>query len=312
MNKIKWVKNKIAAKVQSAILVASLAALLGLLGWLLGGGKLALIVISGAAVLYLTGPMMSPAVILKINAGRLLSRSEAPQPHDVLQRLARRAELTRPPLLFYMPTDNMLAFTVGSRENAIIAVSEGLLRRLSWQELTAVLAHETSHIRHNDIRIMSFARLTGHFTQAISIFGQIMLLLNLPMILVGQVTIDLPIILLLIFSPTLSGLLQLALSRSREYNADISAVELTGNPEALAAALAKIDKYQKNMLSRHLWPMVPRLPRSSWLLTHPPTKERIRRLLKVRGHDLLNHDYPYSVMRNHYQIPMYRVSADSI
>ena len=312
MNKLKWVKNKIAAKVQSVILVASLAALLGLLGWLLGGGKMTLIIISGAAVLYLIGPMMSPAVILKINAGRPLSRSEAPRLHDVLQSLARRAELTRPPLLFYMPTDNMLAFTAGSRENAAIAVSDGLLRRLSHQELYAVLAHEISHIRHNDIRIMSFASLVGHFTHVLSWFGQIMLLLSLPMILVGQVAVGWFAIFLLIISPTLSSLLQLALSRTREYNADMSAVELTGKPEELASALAKIDEVQKNLVGRIIWPMVPRLPRSSWLRTHPPTKERIRRLLKVRGHDLLNHDLPYSDMRNHYQIPIYRVSGDSI
>ena len=305
-------KNKLAVKIQSAMLVASLAALLGLLSVLLGGINLAIFVISGTVMLYLFGPKMSPAVLLRINSGRHLSLPEVPQHYEVLQELSRKAGLDRLPTLYHLPTDNMLAFTVGSRENAIIAISEGLLRRLSWKEFTAVLSHEISHIRHNDIRIMSFARLTGHFTQAISIFGQIMLILSLPMILVGQLAIDLPVILLLIFSPTLSGLLQLALSRSREYNADMSAIELTGNPEALAAALAKIDKNQKNLLSRHLWPMVPRLPRSSWLRTHPPTKERIRRLLKVRGHDLLNHDYSCSDMRNHYHIPIYRVPVDSL
>ncbi len=308
MNKLLWAKNKIAAKVQSAVLLASLTALLGSLGWLLGGGNLALILIGAAVVLYLIGPMMSPAVILKINSGRRLSFSEAPQLYEVLQRLSRRADLTHPPVLFHIPNDNMLAFTVGSRENAAIAVSEGLLRRLTWQELRAVLAHEISHIRHNDIRIMSFARLTGHFTHVLSIFGQIMLILSLPMILVGQVAVSWLTIALLIFSPTLSGLLQLALSRTREYNADMSAIELSGKPEALASALAKIDKVQKNLLSRLIWPMIPRMPRTSWLRTHPPTGERIRRLLEVRGYDQLGNDHYINGMRNRYQIPINRVS----
>jgi Zn-dependent protease with chaperone function len=73
--------------------------------------------------------------------------------------------------------------------------------------------------------------------------------------------------------------IQLGLLRSREYNADMSAAELTGNPEPLASALARIDKFQKNPLNRLIWPMMPRLPQASWLRTHPPTKERIRRLL---------------------------------
>lgn len=298
MNNFQWAKNKIEAKVQSAVLVASLATLLGLMGWLLGGNQLAFMLIGGVVMLYFFGPMMSPAFILKLNSGRRLFPEEAPRLHDILQRLSRRAKLNRLPSLFYMPTDAMLAFTVGSRNNAAIAVSKGLMRRLSWQELTAVLAHEISHIRHNDIRIMAFAGLASQFTRLLSVFGQFMLLFSLPMILVGHVVISWPAIFLLIFSPTLSSLLQLALSRAREYNADMSAAELMGSPEALASALAKINKFQKNLFSRLLWPMVPRMPQASWLRTHPPTKERIRRLLEVRDYNQLTHVWPYSVERS--------------
>jgi heat shock protein HtpX len=310
MTNLQWAKNKIAAKVQSVILVVSLAALLGLMGWLLGGGLLALILIGSLVMLYFFGPMMSPAFILKINSGCRLFPSEAPQLYDILQRLSRRAKLTRLPELFFLPTDAMLAFTIGSRDNAAIAVSKGLIRRLSWQELDAVLAHEISHIRHNDVQIMAFAGLTGQFTSLLSVFGQLMLLFSLPMILAGQMMISWLAIFLLIFSPTLSSLLQLGLSRAREYNADMSAAELTGNPEALATALAKIDRFQKNLFSRLIWPMVPRLPQASWLRTHPPTKERIRRLLEVRDYNQLPQNHPYKFKRNQ-QSPIYRVAIDS-
>jgi heat shock protein HtpX len=307
MNNIKWTKNKIEAKAQSAVLVASLAALLGLVGWMLGGGQLAFLLIGCVVVLYFFGPMMSPALILKLSSGRRLFPEEAPQLHGILQNLSRKAGLSHLPSLFYLPTDAMLAFTVGSRNNAAIAVSMGLMRRLSWQEQTAVLAHEISHIRHNDVRIMAFAGLAGQFTRFLSMFGQIMLLFSLPMILVGQVVISWPAIMLLIFSPTLSSLLQLALSRSREYNADLSAAELTANPEALASALAKIDKFQKSVFSRLVWPMGPRMPQSSWLKTHPPTKERIRRLLEVRGDHQPTHTLPYNFEKIPYRIAINRV-----
>jgi heat shock protein HtpX len=307
MNNLRWTKNKIEAKAQSAVLVASLAALLGLMGWMLGGGPLAFMLIGCVVVLYFFGPMMSPALILRLSSGRRLLPEEAPQLHGILQNLSRKAGLSHLPSLFYLPTDAMLAFTVGSRNNAAIAVSMGLIRRLSWQEQTAVLAHEISHIRHNDVRIMAFAGLAGQFTRLLSMFGQFMLLFSLPMIFVGQVVISWPAIILLIFSPTLSSLLQLALSRSREYNADLSAAELTANPEALASALAKIDKFQKSVFSRLVWPMGPRMPQSSWLKTHPPTKERIRRLLEVRGDHQPTHTLPYNFEKIPYRIAINRV-----
>jgi heat shock protein HtpX len=291
MNNIQWVKNKIAARVQSVILVVSLALLLGLVGRLLGGNQLALMMIAGVVILYFVSPMMSPTLFLKFNPGRRLSPEKAPQLYGILRHLARKAELTRMPVLFYMPTDTMLAFTVGPRDNAVIAVSEGLMRGLSRQELAAVLAHEISHIRHNDIRIMTFAGMAGQLTHLLSIFGQFILIFSLPLILTGQVFISWTAIFLLIFSPTLSSLIQLALSRTREYNADMSAAELMGNPEPLASALAKIDRAAKSLHCRMFWPMVPRLPQATLLRTHPPTKERIRRLLGVRDNSqLFQHD----------------------
>ena len=302
MNNVEWVKNKIAAKVQTTFLVALQATLLGLMGWLVGGNRLALMLIAGVIMLYFLSPMISPAFLLNFNSGRQLSTAEAPRLYDILNKLSRRANLTRLPVLFYLPTNAMLAFTVGPRDKAAIAISKGLMRGLSLQELTAVLAHEISHIGHNDIRTMVFAGMVGQFTRLLSLFGQFMLLFSLPTILVGQVTISWFAIFLLIFSPTLTSLIELALSRSREYNADMSAAELTGNPEALASALARIDNFQRHLFNRINWPMIPRVPQSSWLRTHPPTKERIRRLLEVRDYDRSSHNYPFNMEGNYYQI----------
>jgi heat shock protein HtpX len=278
-------KNIMQAKIQSAALVVSLAALLGLVGWVVVGRQLAFMLIGAVIVLYFFGPKMSPAVLMKLNFGRRLTPAQAPQIHEILHGISRKAGLARSPALFYLSTDAMLAFTTGSRNNAAVAISDGMMRLLSKPELTAVLAHEVSHIRHDDIRIMALAGLAGHFTHLLSVFGQFMLLLSLPMILTGHLVISWPAIFLLIFSPTLSGLLQLALSRAREYNADMGAAELMGDPMPLASALAKINTVQQNQFSRLLWPKVVRSPQASWLRTHPPTRERMRRLLDTGGAD---------------------------
>ncbi len=286
MNNSQWVKNRLAAKVQSGILLVSLAALLGLLGWMVVGLQMALILIGAVIVLYWFGPMMSPMVLVKINSGRRLLPAETPRLHEMLGSISLKAGLARPPALFHLPTEAMLAFTTGSRDNAVVAISDGMMRRLSGQELTAVLAHEVSHIRHDDIRIMALASLAGRFTHMLSVFGQFMLLLSLPMVFMGQLMISWPAIFLLIFSPTLSSLLQLALSRAREYNADMGAAALMGNPRPLASALAKIGRVQHSQLGNLLWPTVARMPQTSWLRTHPPTKERIRRLLEADSSNL--------------------------
>jgi heat shock protein HtpX len=101
----------------------------------------------------------------------------------------------------------------------------------------------------------------------------------------------------------LSSLLQLALSRAREYNADLGAVEIMGDPEALASALAKMEEYQKRSVRRMFWPMNPKFPEASWLRTHPPTPERIRRLLDIRGNYYDTGNYVDSVSWGGYRVP---------
>lgn len=283
MNSIEIRKHKVSNWLQSLMLVATLALIMGALAWLLWGIQIAIMAVAMTAVLFIANTRISPALVLRMYRARRLDLETAPRLYAMVQELARRAELGFTPALYYLPSDVMNAFAVGSRRNAVLAVSDGLLRRLDLRETGAVLAHEISHIRNEDTRIMSFADLTSRLTNLLSLLGQFLLVVNLPLMLAGRVTISWWAIILLIIAPTLSSLVQLALSRTREYSADLGAAELTGDPEALAAALAKMEHYQSGWLERILRPGYQKLPEASLLRTHPTTSERVRRLLSMRG-----------------------------
>jgi heat shock protein HtpX len=174
----------------------------------------------------------------------------------------------------------MNAFTTGDRNNAAIALSDGLLRRMQWRELAGVLAHELIHVVNQDTRLMAFADLTSRITSFLSMIGVLLLLINLPLMLFGQTTLPWIPILLMLAAPTLSALAQLALSRSREYEADLGAAKLTGDPMGLASALNKLEPPRHRLLERLLHPG-PRIPDPSLLRTHPPTDERVARLMAL-------------------------------
>jgi heat shock protein HtpX len=169
---------------------------------------------------------------------------------------------------------------VGRRNEAGIAVTDGLLRGLGPRELTGVLAHELSHIANEDMWIMGLADAVSRLTSGLSLAGQILLLVNLPLLLLGQVTLPWLAVALLIAAPAVSALLQLALSRRREYDADLQAVRLTGDPRGLAAALSRLERYRSGWLGRVLLPGRGD-PDPSLLRTHPATDERVRRLLEL-------------------------------
>jgi heat shock protein HtpX len=176
----------------------------------------------------------------------------------------------------------MNAFTVGNRADSAIALTDGLLRRLTMREITAVLAHEVSHVANNDMWVMGLADLVSRITSTLSLFGQMLVLINLPLLMLGGVTLPWLPLLLLVAAPTISALLQLALSRAREYDADLDGAQLTGDPAGLASALQKLERYQGGLLERVLLPGR-RIPDPSLLRTHPHTEERVRRLLALAG-----------------------------
>lgn len=281
MNESTWLRHKLRNSLQSVLLLAGMMGLTGAVGWLLEGPDGVLWALVAVVLLIVLNPMVSPKLILGMYRARELPPDEAPALHRVVETLAYRAGLPAAPRLYYVPSAMINAFAVGTRGNAAVACTDGLLGNLSLREITGVLAHEISHIRNNDMWVMGLADLFTRMTNILSLVGQFLLLLNLPLLLMSGYTISWAAILLLVFAPTLSALLQLALSRTREYDADLGAAELSGDPEGLALALAKLERLHAGFFEQVFLPGR-QIPEPSLLRTHPPTEERIRRLLALR------------------------------
>jgi len=290
MNREHWENHKRQNILQSVLLIVTLTALVAYLGLILAGSWLAWAAVIVIILAYFFNPLLSPHVVLKLYRGRVLRADEAPQLYRIVNILSQRAGLSKPPVLYYLPSNIMNAFATGHSKNAVIGLSDGILRRLNLQELTAVLAHEISHIRHGDIRVMAYADFTARLTHILSLTGQVLILLSLPFFFLGYFSFNWFPLLVLIFAPIISALLQLALSRTREFDADLGAVELLGNAQYLVQALSKLEHYQGNWIKRIFFPQGYHAE-PSLLRTHPPTQERINRLM-----DLI--DLPKIPMKN--------------
>ncbi len=292
-------------RLQSLLLLGGMVGLLALMGWVLGGSTESLWALGlglGALVL---GPQVSPWLVLRAYRARVLSPYEAPELYDLLARLGRRAGLEALPRLAYVPTRNLNAFAMGGGRGAVIALTDGLLRRLELRELAGVLAHELSHLRYQDTWLMGLADTVSRITTLATQVGWAMLVLLL--VLSPFVPQSFPILapLLLLLVPTLSSLLQLALSRTREFHADLGAVELTGDPEGLARALLKIEPRATRWWERLFLPGR-REEDPALLRTHPATEERVRRLraLEVQGQ---RHLVPFAFSHDAYLVPAERL-----
>ena len=274
-------RHKLANLAHSALLLAGMLTILGVCAWTVWGGTGLLWAALASAAALLLAPGVAPDWAMRLYRGSPLTPREAPELHYLLQQLAARAGLTRVPRLYYLPSRLLNAFAVGNRDQAAIAVTDGLLRRLTLRELAGVLAHELSHVRNNDLWIMSLADLTSRLTGILSWIGLLLLALGLPVLLMGG---EMPWLLLLVLlaAPSLMALLQLALSRARELDADLDAATLTRDPRGLASALAKLDRLQGRYWEELLLPGR-RMPEPSLLRTHPPSGERIARLLALAG-----------------------------
>ncbi len=265
---------------QTTLIFLLMGGLPAAIGWTIGGTIGALWALALGISLVFVTPKISPRLILKMYQARPLAVAEARGLYAIVHDLAKRAGLPHPPVLYYIPSRMMNAFSVGNADNSAIAVTDGLARNLEWNEITGVLAHEISHISHGDLRIMSLADGLTRFTNALSALGLAVLLFSLPLYLFAKVLIPLPALLLLLAAPTISVLLQLALSRTREFDADLGAVALTGDPASLAAALKKLERYPLKIWDVLFMPGR-RVPAPSVLRTHPMTEKRITRLLEL-------------------------------
>lgn len=220
-----------------------------------------------------------------------IARHESPELYDTVASLSDRAGIPMPKL-FIVPTQSPNAFATGrDPEHATIAVTQGIVELLSREELEGVLAHELTHIRNHDTLTQAVA---GTIAGAITFLGRVLTLGAL----YGPVTRDnrqggnpVGILFLIVLAPIAAALLQFAISRTREYSADLGSAEITGNPKALATALEKLEAMGRqipmngNPAMSALLIVNPLSTKGKGLLalfrTHPPTEERIRRLLEL-------------------------------
>jgi heat shock protein HtpX len=274
-------RHRLRNALHGTLLMAGLAGLLGLVGWLVAGTDgIIVTLIVGAVTIALT-PHITPALMLRLFAARRLGPGELPELAEAIRELSRRADLPAPPRLYYLASLAPTAFSVGRRDDAGIALSAGLLRSLTLRQIVSVMAHEVSHVRNNDMRIMTMADMVTRLTSLMAQIGFFMLILNLPLMLLGQVHVSWALIVVLMTAPTASALLQLALSRQREFQADLDAAELTGDPAGLASALQTLESAQASGMWERILLPGRRLPDPSLLRTHPRTEERVRRLLDL-------------------------------
>ncbi|SEG72039.1 zinc metalloprotease HtpX [Marinobacterium lutimaris] len=273
-----WRSQALLNALESALLILFMGGFMAALGWQLwGGAGVALLLLVGLLTLVFN-PALSPRWVMKLYGAKPLQKTHAPALSELTRWLCERAGLEKEPEIYLIPSRVMNAFSVGFSGRSAVALSDAMMRQLELRELAGVLAHEISHIRHNDLWVMGLADLFSRMTSMMAFVGQILLLMNLPLMLLGMVTINWWLILLLMIAPLLSALAQLALSRTREYAADMGAARLTGDPRGLARALERIEKAQGGWIEHILAPGN-RVPDPSLLRTHPRTAERVERLL---------------------------------
>jgi heat shock protein HtpX len=217
--------------------------------------------------------------VLTLYRAEPLPVAAAPELHGMAAELAARAGLHHAPALYYVPSVVPNCFCVGHDGDAALAVTDGLLRRLTRRELAGVLAHEVGHLRAGDPAVMSSSDAVGRLCQALGLLG----LLAVPVAVVLAFGGEARLLLfaaVLVALPAAVTVLQLAPSRSREFDADLAAARLTGDPEGLACALEVLEESTGRIWERLLVGRGP-VPDPLLLRTHPATQQRTRRLREL-------------------------------
>jgi heat shock protein HtpX len=276
---------------KTTALLAALTALLVVIGDFLGGRGGMVLFFGIAVVMNLGAYWFSGDIALRMAGAREVSEEEAPELYQIVREVATYARLPQPRVaIIDSPSPN--AFATGRDANhAVVAVTTGILGILNRDELMGVLGHELGHVRNHDILISSVAAtvagaitMLAHAAQWAMIFGGF-----------GGSRDDdnynpFAALLMIIFAPIAATLIQLAISRSREYGADETGARLIGNPEALARALEKLEMATSvrplpvNPAVAHMFIVNPLkgVSFSGLFSTHPPLEERIRRLRALR------------------------------
>jgi len=266
---------------KTTLLLTALTLLLVLAGEYYRGIDGAVVAFCIAAAMNFFSYFFSDRLALAMYRAQPVTREQMPRLYAVVERLTGRAGLPMPKV-YIIPTDSPNAFATGRNpSHASVAVTHGILGLLNDEELEGVLAHELGHVRNRDILTSSIAA---------TLAGAITMLARMAFWFGGGRRRDngLVTLFMLILAPFAAMLIQLWVSRTREYEADATGAHLTGNPYALASALEKISAYSKQIplvaspSSAHLFIVAPLLSGETWaslFSTHPPIRERIQRLI---------------------------------
>jgi heat shock protein HtpX len=272
---------------KTVFLLGLLTGLFLLVGQMMGGQQGMLMALIFAAVMNFSAYFFSDKIALAAYRARPATEPELPEVYDIVRRLAQREQIPMP-RIYLIPSASPNAFATGrGPEKAVVAVTEGILQILNREELEGVLAHELGHVKNRDILIQSIAATAA---------GALMMLARFAFFFGGVGRDDDrdnalgPVggIVFLILAPIAAMLIQLAISRSREFQADATGAQLAGNPYGLARALEKLERGTARIPMREVNPATAHMmivnPLRSGLAatlfsTHPPTRERIRRLI---------------------------------
>lgn len=275
---------------KTVLLLGGLTGVLLAIGYLIGGQSGMVLAFALAAVMNLAGYWFSDRIAMKMAGAREVSEAEAPELHTIVANLAQMSGLPKPRVAV-IPSEAPNAFATGRNpQKAVVAVTAGTLKILDRRELTAVLAHELGHVRNRDILVGAVA---ATIAGAVTMLAQ---MAHFSMLFGGRHDDDegggvLGALFMIILAPIAATVIQLAISRSREFGADDTGARVSGDPEALASALEKLDAYSKriplrvNPAASHLFIVAPFTGATLQKLfsTHPPTAERVARLRSMVG-----------------------------
>ena len=275
---------------RTAVLLAGLAGILIALGWFFAGVNGAVIAFAVAIALNFTSYFFSDRIVLGMYRAKEVQRSENPELHGLVEELALAAEIPKP-RVFVVPNDVPNAFATGRNPaHSVVAVTGGILKLLNREELKGVLAHEISHIKNRDVLVSTIAATVA---TAIMMLAS---MLRFTAIFGGMGRNDrgrggLELLLLAILAPIAAMIVQLAISRSREYGADDRGARISGQPMGLANALMKLARVNEaappiaSPSTAHLFIVNPLRGATfaSLFSTHPPIEERVKRLKRMAG-----------------------------
>ena len=279
-------------RIKSVMLLTLLSVLLMAIGGMVGGRSGAMIMFFISLGINFFTYWNCDTIALRSYNAQPLTKEEVPELYELVEDLTKRAHMPMPSL-YVIPTAVPNAFATGRNENhAAVAVTEGLISMLDRDEIAGVISHELSHIKHRDTLIM---------TLSASIAGAISMLANMAQWAAifgggrdedGNSTSPVALMVIAVIAPIAAAVIQMALSRSREFMADASGAAISGKPLALASALAKLDDYAHHRVMSHATPASSGLfiinplagVRSTMVnlfSTHPSTEERIKRLREI-------------------------------